>query len=275
MSSEPLSREPLSREHEPVPRALLVGLNYAGTDDELHGCIRDVNNMHAMLSRSGVECRVVTDATGRVTRNRLRTAIKDFLAIIEPNTLNFFHFSGHGTQREDKNGDESDGLDEALWLSDGVVLDDTLRRWFRSCKGTLMVIVDACHSGSVLDLPYEFTSRADRRKTADVRTVPRPFRGSADVICLSACRDEGEAAGGESGALTDAFCKVWEAHVESKRSELNIVQMHWSVARVLKYTGFPQRPILSVSRTRRYDSYLRGKCWVRTRRYRPNDFKQN
>jgi hypothetical protein len=38
----------------------------------------------------------------------------------------FFQYSGHGTPVQDKNGDEADGQDEALYLYDGVLLDDEL-----------------------------------------------------------------------------------------------------------------------------------------------------
>ena len=38
----------------------------------------------------------------------------------------FVHFSGHGTQIRDKEGDEEDGYDEALYLYDGVFTDDRM-----------------------------------------------------------------------------------------------------------------------------------------------------
>jgi len=49
------------------------------------------------------------------------------------NKFLFFNFSGHGTQVLDDNGDEEDGLDEALCPSDfefaGSVVDDDMSRW--------------------------------------------------------------------------------------------------------------------------------------------------
>ena len=74
-----------------------------------------------------------------------------------------FHFSGHGVQKLDNNGDEADGYDEALCPLDfedprgGVILDDEINATIVRPLGRgvkLHAIVDTCHSGTILDLPY-------------------------------------------------------------------------------------------------------------------------
>ncbi|PVH32614.1 hypothetical protein PAHAL_9G443500 [Panicum hallii] len=74
-----------------------------------------------------------------------------------------FHFSGHGVQKLDNNGDEADGYDEALCPVDfedprgGVILDDEINATIVRPLGRgvkLHAIVDTCHSGTILDLPY-------------------------------------------------------------------------------------------------------------------------
>lgn len=66
----------------------------------------------------------------------------------------FFHFSGHGTQVPSDDGDEADRKDEAIVL-EGMFLmaDDDLKQFFsmlpKGCKAT--VVMDCCHSGSMLD----------------------------------------------------------------------------------------------------------------------------
>lgn len=72
-----------------------------------------------------------------------------------------FHFSGHGSQQLDVNGDEMDGFDETLCPSDyetnGVIVDDEINAiMVRPIDEgvTLHAIIDACHSGTALDLPY-------------------------------------------------------------------------------------------------------------------------
>ena len=72
-----------------------------------------------------------------------------------------FHFSGHGTQELDLNMDEIDGYDEAICPVDyehqGKILDDEINAtivWPLPHGAKLHAIMDACHSGTVLDLPF-------------------------------------------------------------------------------------------------------------------------
>jgi hypothetical protein len=75
-----------------------------------------------------------------------------------------FHFSGHGVQKLDMDGDEADGYDEALCPVDfedprggGIILDDEINATIVRPLGKgvkLHAIVDTCHSGTILDLPY-------------------------------------------------------------------------------------------------------------------------
>ena len=73
----------------------------------------------------------------------------------------FFHFSGHGSQSVDFGKDEIDGFDETLcpvdyevngMISDDEVNDTIIRPLPPGVK--LHAVIDSCHSGSSLDLPY-------------------------------------------------------------------------------------------------------------------------
>jgi hypothetical protein len=44
------------------------------------------------------------------------------------------HYSGHGTYTNDKDGDETDGYDEALYLYDGLLLDDDMNKILSKIK---------------------------------------------------------------------------------------------------------------------------------------------
>lgn len=72
-----------------------------------------------------------------------------------------FHFSGHGSQQLDTNNDEVDGFDETLcpldYETNGMIVDDDINDiMVRPLKDGVKfhAIIDACHSGTVLDLPY-------------------------------------------------------------------------------------------------------------------------
>lgn len=78
-----------------------------------------------------------------------------------------FHFSGHGSQQRNYTGDEIDGYDETLCPLDfetqGMIVDDEINETMVKPLPhgvRLHAIIDACHSGTMLDLP--FLCRMDR-----------------------------------------------------------------------------------------------------------------
>jgi hypothetical protein len=73
----------------------------------------------------------------------------------------FLHYSGHGGSIPDDDGDEADGMDETMvpvdYQSAGQIRDDDIydhlvKKVPAGCH--LTVVMDCCHSGSILDLPY-------------------------------------------------------------------------------------------------------------------------
>lgn len=83
-----------------------------------------------------------------------------------PGDFIYFHFSGHGQQKQDFDGDETDGFDEALvpydspmrfsasYQGERLLTDDYLREWIQAIRpilgpeGRLFITLDACHSGT-------------------------------------------------------------------------------------------------------------------------------
>jgi len=68
------------------------------------------------------------DAACQPTRANIIRALKWLVADARPNDSLFLHFSGHGGQTEDLDGDEEDGLDETIYPVDfkqaGFIVDD-------------------------------------------------------------------------------------------------------------------------------------------------------
>ena len=86
------------------------------------------------------------------------------------------HYSGHGTRvRDQARGDERDGYDEALvpldWRVAGFITDDWLQHAVirRLRPGVRLALIDACHSGSALDLRWSHPSRRRRHREATAR----------------------------------------------------------------------------------------------------------
>ncbi|KIJ66864.1 hypothetical protein HYDPIDRAFT_85427 [Hydnomerulius pinastri MD-312] len=77
----------------------------------------------------------------------------------------FFHYSGHGGQTKDLDGDEEDGFDEVIYPVDyernGHIVDDVMHEKLVKPLQEghrLTAIFDSCHSGSALDLPYIYST---------------------------------------------------------------------------------------------------------------------
>lgn len=77
--------------------------------------------------------------------------------------------TGHGGKLRDDNGDEKDGYDETLvpldYATAGQIRDDDLYKLLVAGlrQGVFATfIMDCCHSGSVLDLPYTFVADGEQ-----------------------------------------------------------------------------------------------------------------
>jgi hypothetical protein len=155
-------------------RAVMIGINYEGQSGQLSGCHNDVKNMKEyLINELGFEQRNITILMddGRhqePTRSNITYAYRNLVSSCRSGDTVFTHYSGHGGRVVDTSGDEDDGYDETLIPVDferaGQITDDEL---FNNLvkplpKGVLMTsLMDCCHSGTVLDLPYRFTADGD------------------------------------------------------------------------------------------------------------------
>ncbi|KAF9401762.1 Ca(2+)-dependent cysteine protease, partial [Podila epigama] len=158
-------------------RALFVGINYFGQSAELRGCTNDVKNIKQfVIERFGFrEEDSVTltddaqDPTRVPTRSNILAAMAWLVKDAQPND------SGHGGQARDEDGDEEDGYDETIYPVDheqaGIILDDDMHEILvkplpAGCR--LTAIMDCCHSGSALDLPYIYSTTGDIKDGSNV-----------------------------------------------------------------------------------------------------------
>jgi len=139
-------------------KCLLIGINYIGSQHQLEGCIDDVNNMAAFLMSRGYrnspqDMVVLTDNRSGPyypTAHNILAAM-DWL-VNEPGTCLFLHYSGHGGQVPDPDGDRASGYDDTIvpvdWLQAGQISSDTLHRHLVSAlpsNSTLFILFDCCH----------------------------------------------------------------------------------------------------------------------------------
>jgi len=176
----PVHYKPQQQAHEPFyykysdctgkRKALLVGVNYTGTSNALRGCHNDVKNVSRFLMErynyKQEDMVILMDDPQlshrqQPTRRNILEAMQWLVSQSAPNDSLFFHYSGHGGQAADTNGDEEDGTDETIYPIDfkqaGMIIDDEMHNIMvkplpAGCR--LTAIFDSCHSGSALDLPY-------------------------------------------------------------------------------------------------------------------------
>lgn len=144
-------------------RALLVGINlYQMPGANLRGCVNDINDVKAqMLPAEGFNASNIVTVTDRqATRANILNSLQQLVAAGQPGDFLYFHYSGHGAQVRDTNGDEPDGLDEILCPTDlasgnggfrNAILDDEIQTILGGLKpgvGFLMVS-DSCNSGTI------------------------------------------------------------------------------------------------------------------------------
>jgi hypothetical protein len=134
--------------------ALCIGINdYPGTNMDLHGCVNDANDWAAALADRGFTVRKLLNA--EATKAAMVNAMGDTIGSAKSGDSVVITYSGHGTYAPDQDGDEVDGLDEALCPHDiragGPLLDDEIRTIFaaRGSGVRLLLISDSCHSGTV------------------------------------------------------------------------------------------------------------------------------
>jgi len=152
-------------------RALLIGINYVGQQGELSGCHNDVKNIKQYLIRKeGFQEKdmLILMDDGRQhapTRQNIMEAFDRITQYSKAGDVVFIHYSGHGGKIRDTSGDEADGYDETLIPLDfkqaGQIVDDEIySRFVTKMPGnvTVVVVMDCCHSGTVLDLPYEINA---------------------------------------------------------------------------------------------------------------------
>ncbi len=96
-----------------VRKALLCGIN-AYPKQPLRGCVNDVQSLRDLLVRQfdfrPEDIHLLRDAEG--VKSRVRKEWQWLTAGAAPGDTLVFHFSGHGSNVRDQNGDENDGRDE-------------------------------------------------------------------------------------------------------------------------------------------------------------------
>lgn len=240
-------------------KALLIGCNYPNDpNNKLYGCISDVINMsNTLVDAFDYDLNNITvlrDDSKNPNNLPTKSNILNILNTLANNSGNlteiWFHYSGHGSQIQDKNNDESDALDEVIVPTDfktvGFISDDEIFDILKkiSVKCRVILCFDCCHSGSICDLAYGFQPNG------------RPFLLSnktlvnQNIYCFSACRDNQTSADTYSyvecrnlGAFTTIFLYC----LRMNHFNVDVLKLYSDVCNIMLLNGFTQIPQFSCS----------------------------
>lgn len=262
-------------------KALLIGINrYKIPGADLRGCVNDVENMKGVLTQmygfASKDVAVMTDFAA--TTKAMKAAISKLVRDARSGDVVLLHYSGHGANVIDVNGDEPDRRDEILCPTDldwhKPLLDDWLRTTFNRLRAgvSLTVIMDCCHSGSntrVLlppdapSIPRFLPNPLDIMEAESGRKLRGKVKGSlhasatakrkkSDIVdanipelLVTGCRDTQTSAdayigGSYNGALT--YCVV--ETLKAAGGTISYRQMHQGTIKRLKEEGYNQVPQL-------------------------------
>lgn len=248
-------------------KALLIGINYTGTSNELNGCINDSHNLKNMLIKNKYfaenDITLMNDTSSGQNYPTKENMLKAFNELVEFSNKNadkdvylFVSYSGHGYYQIDTSGDELDGKDEVFCPIDcdtvGFIVDDELRNNFINklhSRVKLVFLCDSCHSGSAIDLKYNY--KFDIIQTC---IVDRKYKDTVcQVVFISGCTDNQTSADAYlpdinngnkfvyQGAMTASFLKVF-------KDEITYTELIKQMRQFLRTNRFTQIPQLSAGK---------------------------
>ncbi|KAK7401158.1 hypothetical protein VNO78_12477 [Psophocarpus tetragonolobus] len=263
-------------------RAVLCGVSYRRRKFRLKGTINDVSNMKDLMMKKfkfPEECiRVLTEQEQNAnmipTKHNILESLRWLVKDCQPGDSLVFYFSGHGLQQPDFEEDEIDGFDETLcpvdFLREGMIIDNEINStivWPLKKGVTLHAIVDACHSGTILDLLFVYKHESgiwEDNKPPSKEPIRKHTNGGL-AICLSACEDSQTAADsavfggkGMNGVLTYLFTKTIREYpgitygrlLENMHDEIKKINRSRCNSRILQHIfnrKIAQDPLLSSS----------------------------
>jgi len=230
----------------PNKNALLIGINYANTQHQLNGCINDVQSLNNFLiTKHFNSINTLTDNTiNKPTRNNILNAFKQLLNNSTSGDTLFFSYSGHGTYVKDTDKNEYTGYDQVLVPSDlNLITDDELNKIIHSHlkpNVELVVLMDCCFSGTVLDLKYNYIDSLFNNVNTENNNNKTT---SGSVIMISGCSDIQTSA---DAYLTNKYCgaMTW-AFLNAYKKNITWKELLITMRETLNSSNFTQIPQLS------------------------------
>ncbi|MBX3325056.1 MAG: caspase family protein [Nitrospira sp.] len=266
-------------------RAVLIGINkYQIPGSDLNGCVNDVKNLSgALKTYCGFADKDITTLIDlKATKKAMQTAIEKLIKGGEKGDTLLLHYSGHGSNVPDDNGDEADHRDEILCPTDldwkDTLRDDWLRKTFDKLRVgvSLTVIMDCCHSGTntrailppdapvrerFLPCPLDLMATESGRKLrgtlrGQLGKAPRGRKRKSDIVhadiqemLITGCRDTQTSADAHiGGTYNGALTYYLVESIKEARGQLTYRELHQRTIAKLKQNDYDQVPQLEGKR---------------------------
>ena len=233
-------------------RALLIGINKYAYVPPLQGSVNDIETMRQILiTRYGFPengIRLVKDT--EATRAGIIAAFEGLVKETGPEDVVYIHYSGHGSQVKDLNGDEEDGLDETLIPQDGRgpnvpdIIDDELDEILSRLRArNALIVLDSCHSGTATrsvalrtrSVPPESDSRLALYKQWSVKTrAVVPLLNTRYVLMTGAASHQPALDGPVDGRYHGLFTYALSKSLGSAAPEATPQDVYAGIVRELK-----------------------------------------
>ena len=229
------SSQALAISQEPT-KALLVGIDYKGTRFQLNGCINDVASMTQFLVSKNIKSNQIYSLTDNTPVKPTKTNIINSLTKMLTDAVGgdqlVFFYSGHGSTINKEKPTVFEKSDDVLVTIDfGYIVDDELNAIIQN-NLKLFVLFDCCHSGTMLDLKYNYALDTSMNIVIDTTSSDT----KSEVYYISGCKDDQTSEDAfinskAQGALTWAFLQAagssnatWKNVVLSIRDNLKKYQ---------------------------------------------------
>lgn len=240
-------------------RALLIGCNYSNDPaNRLYGCINDVIHMsNTLVDAFDYDMNNITMLRDDTTipsilptRANILSELNKLVQMSSKLTEIWIHYSGHGSQVKDANGDEMDGLDEVIvpsnFKSAGCITDDeifeVLKKIYVRCR--VVLLFDSCHSGSVCDLAYMFQTNGTSAALGKKMLV------HPNIYCFSGCKDPQTSADAYSSVenrAVGAFSYIFLYCLRKNNFNVDVFKLYADICKTILQNGFEQTPQFSCS----------------------------
>ena len=266
-------------------KSLFIGINYVGTPYELSGCINDVYRIRDTIVHKNFDItnsivlvdNTTVDAHLMPTKSNIISSLKWLVKDARAGDVMFFHYSGHGMKRDGEDRIISLGFEEIT----ASEIFDIVKTLPEGCR--LTAITDCCHSGNVFNLEHHWRWNGEEQdilyrkksrkfetnasqdldsikfvkliteasgasgRSREFETITNNICG-ADIIVLSACRDDQTAADSSGSASRGGACTTAFTELVNSNTSFTYMEMLYHFQESIASKGFEQIPQMTTTK---------------------------